>query len=58
MQPGLNYFRTKFTNELGGSVAAFKAAQLLLPHKVDEMKPDVSVVDDLIAFPFLNSPLF
>ena len=33
---GLIYFQ-KFTNELSGSVAAFKAARPFLPHKVDEM---------------------
>ena len=37
-------------------MAAFKAAQLFLLHKVDEMKPDVSAVDALKAFPFLNDP--
>ena len=41
----------KFTEELAGSVAAFKAARLFLPQKVDEMRPDISAVD---AFPFLD----
>ena len=43
--------RKKFTEELAGSVAAFKAARLCLPQKVDEMRPDISAVD---AFPFLD----
>lgn len=52
--PGVNYFHQKFTNELAGTVAAFKAARLFLPHKVDEMKPDASAIDALKAFPFLD----
>ena len=56
VEPGLNYFQKKFTDELSGSVAAFKAARLFLPHKVDEMKPDATAVDALKAFPFLNTP--
>ena len=56
VEPGLNYFQKKFTDELSGSVTAFKAARLFLPHKVDEMKPDATAVDALKAFPFLNTP--
>jgi hypothetical protein len=54
VEPGLNYFHKKFTDELSGTVAAFKAARLFLPHKVDEMKPDASAIDALRAFPFLD----
>ena len=54
IDPGLTYFKTKFTDELSGSVAAFKAARLFVPHKVDELKPDVSAIDGLKAFPFLD----
>ena len=57
VEPGLKYFQTKFTEELKGTVAAFKAARLFLPHKIDEMKPDASEVDTLQAFPFFNTPL-
>ena len=35
-------------------MAAFKAARLFVPHKVDELKPDVSTIDGLKAFPFLD----
>ena len=55
MEPGLNYFQKKFTDELSGTVAAFKAARLFLPHKVDEMKPDASAIDTLKALPFLDN---
>ena len=55
VEPGLNYFKKKFTDELSGTVAAFKAARLFLPHKVDEMKPDASAIDTLKAFPFLDN---
>ena len=53
IKPGLQYFLDKFTEELSGSVAAFKAACLFLPQKVVELKPDVAAVDSLQAFPFL-----
>ena len=56
VEPGLKYFHTKFTEELSGSVAAFRTARLFLPCKVDEMKLDASTVDNLQAFPFLISP--
>ena len=46
------------TDELSGTVAAFKEARLFLPHKVDEMKPDASAIDTLIAFPFLDDVSF
>ena len=51
---GLKYFNQKFTEELSGSVKAFKAARLFVPHKLDELKPAPIDVDDLSAFPFLN----
>ena len=35
-------------------MAAFKAARLFIPHKVDELKPDVSAIDGLKAFLFLD----
>lgn len=54
VKPGLDYFVTKFENELVGSVGAFKAAQLFVPSKVTEMQPTSNSVDDLKAFPFLN----
>ena len=57
MEPGLKYFQTKFTEELKGTIAAFKAARLFQPHKMDEMKPDASEVDTPQAFPFFNTPL-
>ena len=54
IKPGLQYFLDKFSQELSGSVAAFKAARLFLPQKVVELKPDATAVDSLKAFPFLN----
>ena len=58
IKPGLQYFLGKFSEELRSSVAAFKAAGLLLPlflpQKVVELKPDVAAVDSLQASPFTN----
>ena len=55
VEPGLSYYKKKFTDELSGTVAAFKAARLFVPHKINEMKPDASAIDALKAFPFLDN---
>ena len=52
IQPGLQYFKAKFSNEL---LSAFKAARLFVPAKLKEMKPDISIVNTLRHFTFLNS---
>lgn len=55
IQPGLQYFTTQLGSSLKVPLAAFKAARLLNPHKVIEMLPTASDVDQLSAFPFLTS---
>ena len=54
VQPGQEYFLAKISNDLKSSVAAFKAAQLFVPHKVHEMKPTAADIDQLKSFPFLD----
>ena len=51
VRPGLQYSLDKFTQELRGTVAAFKAAaRLFLPLKVVELKPDAAAfVESVIA---------
>ena len=44
VQPGLLYFKSKFSNELSSSLAAFKAAHLFVPFKIQEMKSDIANV--------------
>ena len=56
VQPGLDYYVTKFTQDLSDSVAAFKAARLFVPQKVTEMQPNANAIDGLAVFPFLNNP--
>ena len=53
MQPGFEYYQSRFTGSLGLTVAAFKAARLFSPTKVD-LHPDATSVDHLRAFPFLH----
>ena len=50
--PGLQYFKA---NELSASLSAFKAACLFVPAKLKETKPDISIVNTLQHFTFLNS---
>ena len=55
VQPGFDYFFSRFHGELGSTLAAFKAARLFLPHKVCELQVDATSVDSLTAFPFLQN---
>ena len=57
INPGLQYFLQKCSQELKESVAAFKAARYFLPQKVVELKPDAETVDTLHAFPFITPVL-
>ena len=45
----------QLVHSLREPLAAFKAARLLNPHKVAEMLPTASDVDDLAFFPFGTS---
>ena len=56
-QPGLDYFRAKFTEELKESVDAFKAARLFVPQKVVDMEPNANAIDSLAVFLFFTSPI-
>ena len=51
------HFLITIQNKLGNDsqlpVAAFKAARLFSPFKVNEIQPTAKDVDDLVAFPFL-----
>ena len=44
IQPRLQYFQAKFSNELSVSLSAFKAARLFVPAKLKELKPDITIV--------------
>ena len=57
IEPGLQYFHTRFAEDLSDSVAAFKAARLCVPQKVIETQPDANAIDALAAFPFLNNSM-
>ncbi len=57
VQPGLDYFQDKLGNDTQNPMAAFKAARLFCPSKVNEMKPSAGDVDDLRAFPFLEGDI-
>ena len=55
VQPGLTYFQNQLASSLKISLAGFKAARIFSPQKVNFMQPNTAAVDDLSAFPFLNS---
>ena len=57
VQPGLLYFKSKFSNELSSSLDAFKAARLFLPFKIQEMKPDIISINSLKSFNFLSDQI-
>ena len=55
VQPGLTYFQNQLASSLKTSLAGFKAARIFSPQKANFMQPNTAAVDDLSAFPFLNS---
>jgi len=57
VQPGLLYFQSKFSNELSNSLAAFKAARLFVPSRIQEMKPDIAHINELKGFAFLSDQI-
>lgn len=52
----LEYFETKFGNDLSSPVSVFKAARLFSPRKVHEMRILAIDVNALSVFPFPNGP--
>ena len=57
VQPGLTYYFRQLNESMKEPLAAFKAARLFSPYKLHEMKPDSSVIDSLVSFPFLSSSI-
>ena len=55
VQPGFDYFMSRFHGDLSGTLAAFKATTLFSPQNVRALHPDASSVDTLRAFPFLRN---
>ena len=54
MEPGFQYFQTKFDGELSPVVSFYKGARLFSPEKMDTLV-DVSTIDDFAAsFPSLS----
>lgn len=55
VQPGLDYYRECLAGCMKIPLAAFKAARLFCPFKINEMQPDFADVDNLSVLPFLDS---
>ena len=55
IQPGMAYFQQQLHSSLKHSLAAFKAARLFSPQKVNLIQPNAAAVGDLAVFPFLNN---
>lgn len=55
VQPGMQYFLARFTQDLKESVDAFKAAHLFIPHRIVEIRPDSTAINSLTSFPFFDS---
>ena len=54
VQPGMQYCNERLHDSMQIPLAAFKAAWLFSPLKVQEMQPDCASMDSLSAFPFLD----
>ena len=57
VEPGHSYFNRQLTSSLKGPLQAFKSARLFLPSIIYSIKPDVSSIDSLAAFPFLRDSI-
>ena len=56
VQPGFQYFKTKFDGELKPVVSFFKGARLLSPKKMKDTLVDTSTIDEFAtAFPSLSA---
>ena len=55
LKPALDYYREHLKADLMSvPLSAFKAARLFSPQKLQEMKPDITVLDTLTIFPFIS----
>ena len=54
IRPGLDYFKRKVDTTLKDALAAFKAARLFSPQKLNSMQPTSADIDCLVAFPFFS----
>ena len=56
IQPAYQYYTDRIYGCLKEPLAAFKAARLFVPQRIQELQPDANTIDSLVAFPFLNNP--
>ena len=56
IQPAYQYYTDRIYGCLKEPLAAFKAACLFVPQRIQELQPDANTIDSLVAFPFLNNP--
>ena len=54
VKPAVQYFKSKFLNELSTSLSIFKAARLFAPCKLKEIALDISMINSLSQITFLN----
>lgn len=55
IQPGLDYFLKQLQSSLKDSFAAFKAARLFCPYKLNMLKPKADDIECLNSFQFLQN---
>lgn len=55
VQPSIKYYRERLEDSMKIPLKAFRAARIFLPSKVQEMKVDISSVDELAVYPFISS---
>ena len=53
MQPGLDYFNSKFGDDTKHPMSAFKAVRLLSPTLATQIQPTAPDIDQLKVLPFL-----
>ena len=54
MQPAYDYYTQHLQSCLNVPLAAFKADQLFVPQKIQQLQPTALTIDSLAVFPFLS----
>ena len=57
VQPGINYFKSKFGDDTKPPLSQFKAKRYFSPARIHELQPTASDIDSLSAIPSSMTPV-
>jgi hypothetical protein len=56
VQPGIDYFKSRFGDDIKPPLSQFKAMRYFSPARIHELQPSASDIDSLSTIPFFNEP--